>query len=309
MTPIQFPLDGLPDLDRSRVTRWAPILCHPREASSETFVVGVVAVGDNDFHIECANRLSKLACLYDEAAMPIAMSIQMAVGWLEEVLSRKSVPNLEELAFPVGNIEFGEYRQTMGLGCQEVAKHWMATLSSFYEKTASESALEQKLQFEEAISEIETTKERLPVQVLGIIETQNKELLEFFHEDVRSRRARRARANARVKIDYDGMRLSANIDFFDVDKPAPTVGKLKQRMWDLAVQRERNSAKNLRSKEYEMLVDFPRHRLLDKRPHLIARIEDHLDELERQADREQIRFRPLQGAEGIGKHILEKEAA
>ena len=126
---------------------------------------------------------------------------------------------------------------------------------------------------------------------------------------MRKRSARRARANARVKIDYDGIKLSANIDDFNVDKPSDTVGKLKQRMWDLAMQRERSANNFSGRKDYEMLVDFPRYRLLDKRPTSINRIEDHLGELGRQADREQIRLRTLIGASQIGEHILKLEDA
>jgi len=308
MTTVNFPINALNNFDQSERTDWAPILCFPREASSETFVIGIVAVAKQGFHIEVANRLSKLGCLYEEGAMPIALSIEMAIGWLEEVLSRGEWRNLQEIQFPVSNIALGEAHVAVGLECKEVAMHWMGSLSSFYDKPKIVDEAIEAPPVAGAIEEIKLRTARLPVQVLSIIEKRNSELLEYFHEDVRKRSPRRARANARVKIDYDGLKLSANIDGFNVDKPAETVGKLKQRMWDLAVQRERSSSGGTDYKAYEMLVDFPRHRLMDKRQISVDRIEDHLGELGRQADREQIRLRTMTGAAQIGEHILEHES-
>ena len=308
MTSVNFPVAGLLKVDRKKPTNWAPILCHPREASQETFVVGIVAITEGEFHIEPANKLSRLACLYADDAKPLVLGIQMAIEWLESTLADIPPSKLSAVEFPVSNITLGECRQAFGLGCKSIASHWMATLSSFYDKTTVSQNAEISL-LSDSIREIEQRSRRLPVQVLGFIEQRNAKLLAYFHEDVRKKSLRRVRANARVKIDYDGIKLSANIDRFDVDSPSQTVGKLKQQMWDLAIQREKSSAAQLPAKNYELLVDLSPYEFIDKREASVERIKDHIGELTRQADREEIRFRSLDGPTQIGEHILAREAA
>lgn len=308
MTLINIPLEDFPSLDLSRKTRWAPILCQPKEASWEKFVVGIVAIEGDDFHIEVANRLSRLGCLYDERAMPIALAIEIAMGWLEEVISEGNTA-LSEIAFPVSNVSLGDCQVASGIKCKEVAQQWMGSLSSFYEPFSDDEKSHNLETVSEAIESIAARPLRLPVQVLTVIEKHDISLLEYFHEDVRNRSTRRARANARVKIDYNGRRLSANIDRFNIDLPSATVGQLKQRMWDLAIQRDRSIGTPQSHKVFEMLVDFPGHRLLDKRQSSVERIQEHLKELTKQADREEIRLQTLSGAHEIGKHILKMETA
>lgn len=306
MTLIDIPLSDFPSLDLTRKTNWAPILCQPKEASWERFVVGIVAIDEDGFHIEVANRLSRLGCLYDDRAMPIALAVEIAMGWLEEALS-KGHTTLSEVVFPVSNISLGDCQVASGIQCKEVAQQWMGSLSSFYESSNTDGKLQPLETVSEAMDAIVARPLRLPVQVLTIIERHDISLLEYFHEDVRKRSTRRARANARVKIDYNGRRLSANIDRFNVDLPSATVGQLKQRMWDLAIQRDRTIATSQSHKAFEMLVDFPRHRLLDKRQSSVERIQEHLRELTKQADREEIRLQTMSGANEIGEHILKME--
>lgn len=308
MTSVDIPMGDFPAIDSEKEATWAAIICRPKQASWEQFVVGIVAVDGDGFHIEAANRLSRLGCLYDERAMPIILSVEIAISWLEEVLS-SGVKKLSELDFPVENISFGDCQTASGLSCREISELWMGSLSSFYEKTSNDFALKAAAVVEASLHEVERQPLRLPVQVLGIIEKKNTALLEYFHEDVRSRSTRRVRANARIKIDYDGPRLSANIDRFNVDAPSSTVGTLKQRMWDLAIQRDKSTKSTRGSKAFEMLVDFPKYRMIDKRPKSISRIQDHLHELTQQADREEIRLRTLSGAREIGEHILLLESA
>ncbi|UOA27882.1 hypothetical protein [Pseudosulfitobacter sp. DSM 107133] len=308
MTNFGVKFEDFPTVDASRSVTWAPIICNPKDASWERFVVGVVAISDDGFHIEAANRLSRLACLYEGRARSVVLSVEIAISWLTEFLA-SGTASLEQLDFPVGNISIGETHSVTGISCKEVSQLWMETLSSFYEVPKSQAVDTAVSVVEYALREVDELKLRLPVQVLGIVERENSSLLRFFHEDVRNRRTRRRRANARIKIDYDGKILSANIDDFNIDAPSPSVGIMKQRMWDLAVQRDKTPAEALKSRRFEMLVGFPKHRVFEKKPKSVERIQEHLRELTAQADREEIRLRTLTGPREIGEHIVRLESA
>jgi len=300
--------NDFPALDPSKKASWAAILCHPKESSLESFVVGIVAIDSDGYHIEAANQLSRLGCFYERRAMPLLLSIEIAISWLEDTLST-GVKSLDQLSLPVGNISISNSRHSVGLPCKELARLWMSSLSSLYKAKELEAKTVASAMVARATNEVENRKLRLPVQVFGIIEFENSKLLEYFHEDVRNRSARRVRANARIKIDYDGLNLSANIDRFNVDTPSQTLGLLKERMWDLAIQREKKSATLSAGKEFEMLVGFPQHRIADKSQKSVERIHANLKELIDQANKEQIRLRTLSDARAIGEHILELEAA
>lgn len=308
MTNINIPLEDFPSVDGQRSVIWAPILCHPKEASWERFVVGIVAVDADGFHIEPANCLARLGCLYEDRAVPLLMSVEIVVDWLNSVLSGGRV-ELPDLVSPVEGLSLGECQTGVGLSREQTARLWMASLSSFYKRANDLSTTSESEVLKLAGNQISARLERLPVQVLNVVERQASNLLAFFHEDVRNRRAKRVRANARIKIDYDGIKLSANIDRFNVDKPTATVGMLKQRMWDLSVQREKSRVEVRDAKSFEMLVEFPQHRYLDKSKNSVERIQEHLRELTAQADKEQIRLRTLAGAEKIGEHIIMRETA
>ena len=43
---------------------WSPVLFRPVMGSPEQFVIGIVVVSDGEAHIERANRLEKLNCVY-----------------------------------------------------------------------------------------------------------------------------------------------------------------------------------------------------------------------------------------------------
>ncbi|GLQ25784.1 hypothetical protein [Sulfitobacter pacificus] len=308
MSHINLQFEDFPVIDNARSVTWAPILCHPKDASWERFVVGIIAKDADGFHVEVANRLARLGCLYDERAMPLMLSVEIAIDWLDQNLS-DGISSLSDLNFPVDGLAIGECQTSVGLSAKDTATLWMASLSSFYEKAEKHEPSTAGDVIAIASNKIERRLERLPVQVLGVVERRHSNLLGYFHEDVRNRREKRARANARIKIDYDGMKLSANIDRFNVDQPTATVGMLKQRMWDLAVQREKLEPASRDTKSFEMLVDFPQHRYLDKPRRSIERIQEHLRELTAQADREQIMLRTLAGAEQIGEHIVRRETA
>tara|TARA_R110002051_G_scaffold57104_11_gene105908 strand:+ start:3705 stop:4631 length:927 start_codon:yes stop_codon:yes gene_type:complete len=308
MSSINIPFEDFPKVDSGRSVVWAPILCHPKDASWERFVVGIVASDKNGFHIEAANRLSRFGCLYEERAIPLLLSIEIALGWLDSVMTEGRL-SLTEMLSPVEGLAIGECHTSFGMSPEETARLWMASLSSFYEKTDVVAVRTSSEVLAHAGSLIQSRMERLPIQVLGVVEKENANLLEYFHEDVRKRKTRRDRANARIKIDYNGRKLSANIDRFNVDQPTTTVRTLKHRLWDLAIQRDKLNPQARDAKSFEMLVDFPQHRFLDKPKNSIERIQEQLRELTEQADREKIMLRTLAGAEQIGAHILKREAA
>jgi hypothetical protein len=86
------------------------------------------------------------------------------------------------------------------------------------------------------------------------------------------------------------------------------VDRIKRRLWDLKV--DRDNAKGVFAKrDHEMIVQHPSKNDPQVTEKQLDRISEVLQSLEQQADQEEIRFRPLNGIDQIGEHLLQKEAA
>jgi hypothetical protein len=61
-----------------------------------------------------------------------------------------------------------------------------------------------------------------------------------------------------VRIDFAGSKLVANFAVLKPQAAAKSVGNIKQRLWDLKVNRDREPTQDLGMRRHEMFVQHPR---------------------------------------------------
>lgn len=115
--------------------RWAPVYLSPILGSPERFIIAVAVVGADGFHVEEANALKRLECLYGRAAETAMFAADVALEGLRSVLAADGPSALKEgvLVFPgvsIGEVYEGEARTLRDLG-----RTWMSALSSLYRYT------------------------------------------------------------------------------------------------------------------------------------------------------------------------------
>ncbi|MEL5879769.1 hypothetical protein [Cereibacter sphaeroides] len=308
MTGIKLSVASFPSLATRIYAKWAPILLQPISGSYERLVVGCAVVAGTDYHLESANALHRLQCLYADRADHVAYIIEMSNDAIRQDIAKRGVMALEEAANPFSGIHIGDIREGEGASLEEIAKGWMSVLSSLYERKAVHHAVEGDIYAERsALSSEVRSSDRLPQLVLEQVSGMNLSLARHFSQRIVEGRSRR-RAAHELDIDFKGRRLVANFATLNAGRIAPAVGNIKQRLWDLKIDRE-NDRSSGRRRDHELIIQLPRldDPQVSERQH--QRLEDEYRGLLEQADLLQLALRHFNTAQQIGEHIVAKEAA
>lgn len=149
----------------------------------------------------------------------------------------------------------------------------------------------------------------LPGLVLDYVKERRAGFALFFNEDIQQGKKRRfAGRSHEIHIDFAGSRLVANFEPLQPSQIATSVTKIKRRLWDLKVERDRTPVM-AGVRLHEMFVhapgkDDPR---FTRKQH--EKVHEAIHALEEQADQEELRLRPLSSVYEMGDRILEAEAA
>lgn len=300
---LNLDMSLFPSFKESIHAKWCPIFLEPIVGSYEKLVVGVVVVSETDFHLEIANRLDKLSCLYGSGADGLIFAIDIATTHLQEDLSVRGIEALSKPSFIVSAVSIGEIREAMGESLVEISKSWLSSLTSLYES-------ETTIQFaNDDLNDIiqSTGIDKLSSLIFSYIQEQKVSLSAFFRKDIQEGR-RRAGNNYNVLIDFSGSRLVANFGTLKAGSISRSVNIIKHRLWDLKVNRDEENETFLR-RDYEMIIQVPH----ENDPQITRRqytsLRDSFHALEEQADKEELRLRSLSTVEEIGQRIMEAEAA
>jgi len=296
---------------RSKVdAKWAPLLIQPIEGSYERLVFGVAVVSNDGFHLEIANRLDRLQCLYADQSKIVISVIEWTVESLRSDLAKRSIEALLEPSFPFSGVKVGELRNGEGESLEQIACSWMVSLSSLYTDKYSED-FELEL-VERGVEEVRPKSgggDRLPILIKDYIKEKRVGLVPFFSEDVRLERKRRsARRGAEVNIDFAGSKLVANFGTLQANGVSLSSGRIKSRLWELKVNRDADWERG-QDRYHEMLIQIPPKNDPQFSAKQMRNVAEALETLEEQADQEEIRIRSMTSVEQIGEHLLELEAA
>lgn len=300
--------DSFPQTSQLVRAKWAPIMLRPILGSPEQLVIGVAAINSSDFHLERANCLEKLQCLFSDAAGTAIIAAETALDALSISLATDGYEAISDYEPLFSGVVIGELREAEGKSLAQIASTWMATLSSVYKPQSQE--LTKLVQIQESVpTETDRATDRLPGLVLEYVSQRRPGLGKFFDAEIQEQSKRRRRTNVHgVIIDFAGSRVVANFGTLSVSGYANSVDRIKRRLWDLKIDRDTEKG-TLANRSHEMIIQHP----LKDDPQVTEkqynRIEEALQALEEQADQEEIRLRPLNTVPQIGEHILHLEAA
>lgn len=295
------------DFDRLQRAVWSPVLFRPIMGSPEQFVIGIAVAGENGVHLERANQLRRLECVFADSSEIAITVAETALNVIEADLLNRSRSALTDFRPAFSGILLGDIREAQGISLQQIAASWMSAMSSLY---ARNHALQLSEELEEVLEEASAAREggdRLPVLVLDYVAAQRPNLDKFFSNEIRDGRQRRRNAHG-VIIDFAGSKLVANFGTLASSNFTASIGRIKTRLWDLKVDRD-SEPSVLATRDHEMIVQHPPMNDPQLTEKQVGRLKEALQSLEEQADQEEIRLRPLNTVEEIGEHILLREAA
>lgn len=294
---------SFPDLQTKVQGKWAPILLRPLLDSPEQLVIGVVAEARGSLHLEPANELDRLACLYERRARELIFASKVCLNSVREQLLAHET-SLDELRAPASGVEIGPTQDAVGQSAAHIAQFWMQSLSSLYRVRDARALILAPTREVADLAPKSTPADLVPSEVLAHVIRRNPLLRANFSPDIALGRRRRS-SSVQVLIDYRSPRLTANFDVLPAKARMPAMHRIVKRMWDLEIERDRNRISH--PDHYEMLVEYPALELKTISQPISARVTEMLRDLESQADERQIRLRPFPNTREMGNHILETE--
>jgi len=300
LTPANFP--NAAGLVKGR---WAPVYLSPILGSPERFIVAVAVVGPEGFHVEAANALKRLECLYGRAAETAIFAVDVALEELRGVLAANGLAALKEGVLVFSGVSIGEVSEGEARTLRDLGRTWMSALSSLYRYTPEASHDELAATQDGSV----VPADRLPVLVLDHVVSVAPGLENYFHEDVRQHRQRRASVGiAGISIDFSGPRLVANFATLQTSAHAQAVDRIKRKMFDLKVRRDGEKGGLFSPRQHEMILFTPPRDspLLNEKQ--VERLDEALRDLADQSGREGFGFLAMNGVPEIGHRVVSLES-
>lgn len=300
-----FALTNFPSTERFIRAHWAPVLLRPILGSPEQVVIGVAAYNSAGFHLERARNLARLQCLLDGDAGAAILAANASLDALYADLAARSGTALQDYHIVFSGVHIGETRETEGESLEAIAKSWLTALSSLAIPEAS-STVRMKAAAHEGTAP-SPNHDRLPRLVLDYVRSKRPDVDKFFSREIRDQKPNSNNASA-VRIDYSGSKIVANFGSLLVGQHKRSVLRITKGLWDLKIDRDGEKASWTR-RDHEMIIQHPPLNDPQFTPKQLDTMGEALSQLEKQADQEEIRLRPMNSVSQIGDHILEREAA
>lgn len=294
---------SFPAISETVECRWAPILLAPILDSPERLVIGIAAANAEGFHVEKANALDRLRCLFGTAADTAVFAAEVALAELSSSLAAHGAEAVKERSLVFSGVSIGEVRTGEGSSLQAVAQTWMSALSSLY---IVPSVSQDLMHTNSAADEGSVAGgDRLPLLVADDVISRDPGQAGFFSEDIRLRRQRRSRLGvAGVGIDYASPNLVANFATLGPSARLGTVDGIKRKIFDLIVRRDEEQTSLFGQRPHEIIVYSPGMQdplVNEKQREVLDEVHDLLSE---QARREEIAFLPVTGVSAIADRIV-----
>ena len=301
-----FAIANFPSTERFIRAHWAPVLLRPILGSPEQLVVGVVAINEFGFHLERASSLLRLECLLDNDAAGAILAANAGMDALMADLATRSGEALSDYRAVFSGVRIGELREAEGESVQAIAKSWLGALSSLTSREPRAVGRAKTTDGEGAAPSPQ--RDRLPLLVHDYVKAKRPDAEKFFSREIREQKPETSTNASAVKIDYSGSKIVANFGSLLISQHKRSVLRITKSLWDLKVDRDGETS-GWAKRDHEMIVQHPSlndpqfsHKQLDT-------MGEALSQLEKQADQEEIRFRPMNSVPQIGDHLLQREAA
>lgn len=296
-----------PVFEHPQRAQWVPVFLSPIRGSQERLVIGVAVFNDQGHHIEAANALHRLQCLYGSQADIVIQVAGTVLDDLRTDMTSRGGKAIVDFRPTISGVTIGPVRAAEAESLQAVGASWMAALSSLYDNDVPVVELDAddpEASYEEKFGALAAQNDRLPKLVLDYVVQKRLGLAPFFRGDIDGKK-RRHRSHE-ISIDFTGSRLVANFGTLQIGHVSRSVGLIKRRLWDLKVDRDSETSEVFR-RNHEMLIQMPAIDDPQVSERQLANLQLAREALETQADQEELRMEAFTSVEGIGERILAAE--
>ena len=287
---------------------WHPVFFRSNFDTPERLVAGVVSCVDGRWHLQIANALERLKCLYGKEAEVAIEAIEAGLHYLErQIHAENSLP--ERLS--VSGLTIGAPRHAQAKDAPSLSQRWLRAVSALHDE-AREFVLDSATPVEMAAAGQSVSKEierdRLSVLVFEQMVRRVPESREMFNPHVKRLSANEASRllSHQAYVAYDGRKVAANFSTLKAGRNKVSVDIAKRLMWDLEQHREQ-AAPLLPAQSHEMFLYHP-----DKNDPLITErqfgnVMSLVETLTREGELRDIKVRPFDKVEAISDNLIKAE--
>lgn len=301
-----FAIANFPSTESFIRAQWAPVLLRPILGSPEQVVIGVAAVSGSNFHLERAASLVRLECLLEGDAAAAILAAHAGMDALNADIAARSIEALSDYRAIFSGVRLGELREAEGESVKAIAQTWLASLSSLASRDMRQSTARAKAMVSDQPAP-SARRDRLPILVLDYVKAKRPDVDKFFSREIREQKSDSNNASA-VKIDYSGSKIVANFGSLLVSQHKRSVLRITKSLWDLKIDRDSEKS-GWTKRNHEMIIQHPHLNDPQFSQKQLDTMGEALMQLEKQADQEEIRLRPMNSVSQIGDHLLQFEAA
>lgn len=279
---------------------WMPIYIEPMVGSGERICVGVATANDTGFLVVPVVALNRLECVYGKDAEAILLAADFVVNDLRGALTKSGAAALPDWKPPMEGVYSGRIVRSAGASLEEIARTGLTICASLVERLAD---ADEETNSATGLINVNRLEQLVKEKVLSVRPGLEQRFgrQRDLGENVRS-----------VTIGFVGNVIAANFGVLVPQSLSVNVNNIKAKLWDLAQLREDFGLPSLVAStvtRFEMLVYRPSDELPQYSRRQIKNISEAVNELEAEADKQEIRFRPYTGHDAIAEVLLEAEAA
>jgi hypothetical protein len=300
-------LESFPPRQATHKGRWLPLYMEPRIGSGERICVGVVVADAHETRVLGVPDLNRLACAIGSVAHSVAWAAKLALSDLREQVAQEGIEAVSDWAARVDGMIVGDERTGAGRSLQDMANIALHQVSALVE--LDNAVVQPMVALDERGS-----GSRLDNQVRKLVSDRRPPLREHFGRTVRSGHTTRF-----VRYGFVGRRLAINFASLTAHSKqyvTTQVDKAKARLWDLDQLQRGLLSDSLQVPtqkfQYSLMLLLPgsNQAAEEAATKNIAFIrKEAQQELEAEADKFDIRVRPMASPEKIAEFILDEEAA
>lgn len=305
MSELAQLLKQMPKRRSTHAGRWVPLYLEPLAGSGERICVAVAAADDSSFVVTPVSDLKRFSCVYGATATALAWSADLIVSEAQHVLLREGLGGLGALADRIEGLVLGPERPGAGTGLADLARlalQQVSALSAVNFMPATEVA---------AVAESTEGGGWLESKIRQLVVGRKPGLSDRFRKQFR-----RSQSSRPLRYGFVGKFIVANfatLQSKSSSQVSAQVDRAKARLWDLHQLDAGVLADSLElhapSMSYELLVHRPGVFETRLDGSLKSAVKAAEEELEAEADKFHIRFRPLRSVDAIADYLIDREAA
>jgi len=291
---------NFPPRRSTHYAKWAPVYIEPIVGSGERLCIAIAVADDNDYFVYAVPGVERLTCVYGPHANSLVAASQIIVGFVQRQVAKFHVSSLAEWPAPMEGVYFGKIREGAGVNLEDIALTAAIQCASLARRTLESETIS-------ADGNDGESSNRLDTIIKDAVLEARPDFAKFFGRSFKTSENARA-----AHFGFAGHKLVANFGLLVPHTLSTQVRNAKAKLWDL--KQLKSGAMSGFFDEHNV-IDFELllHRLPDNEPSYsdrqIVSLKEAVLELEQEADKVEVRCRPMYSTGEIAKYVLSKEAA